>query len=390
MNYDVVKIEDICSRVTSGGTPKTSNPNFYSPEEIPWLKTGEVNYCRIYDTENYISKEGLERSSAKLIPANSVIVAMYGQGDTAGRVAINKIPLSTNQACCNLIINHDIADYEYVYYALSIMYDKFVSLKNGGAQPNLNAGIVKSIEIPFPDLKTQQRIASVLSAYDSLIENNQKQINLLEEAAQRLYKEWFVDLRFPGYEDVAVVNGVPEGWHIGIIDEIIEYHDKIRKPLSSIQRVSFKGEYRYYGAAGILDYVEKYLFAGTYLLLGEDGSVINTDGTPVLQYVTGKFWVNNHAHVLTGKEPFTTEFIYMMFCKMGVSDIVTGVAQPKISQARLSAKKVLIPQGEIVLQYQNNVAAIFERILLLENQIKISIQTRDRLLPKLMSGELKV
>lgn len=89
-----------------------------------------------------------------------------------------------------------------------------------------------------------------------------------------------------------------------------------------------------------------------------------------MQYVTGKFWVNNHAQVLTGKEPFTTEFIYMMFRKMGVSDIVTGVAQPKISRARLSAKKVLIPPGEIVLQYQNNVAAIFERIQLLENQIK--------------------
>ena len=145
MKCNTVRIEDICTLVTSGGTPLTSVQSYYTPKEIPWLKTGEVNYCRIYNTEFYISKEGLERSSAKLIPANSVIVAMYGQGDTAGRVAINKIPLSTNQACCNLIINQEKADYEYVYYALCTLYERLVALKNGGAQPNLNAKIIKEM-----------------------------------------------------------------------------------------------------------------------------------------------------------------------------------------------------------------------------------------------------
>ena len=212
MSYDSIKIEDVCKKVRSGGTPKSTNPAYYDPKEIPWLKTGEVNYYRIYDTETYISKAGLANSSAKLIPENSVIVAMYGQGDTAGRVAINKIPLCTNQACCNLIIDHDIADYEYVYYALSTMYNKFVSLKNGGAQPNLNAAIIKAVEIPFPDIHIQHKIASILSNYDTLIENNQKQIKLLEEAAQRLYKEWFVDLHFPGWENTEIVDGVPKGW----------------------------------------------------------------------------------------------------------------------------------------------------------------------------------
>ena len=211
MSYAMKMIGEICTKITSGGTPKSTTAAFYHPKEIPWLKTGEVNYSRIYDTENYISKEGLARSSAKLIPVNSVIVAMYGQGDTAGRVAINKIPLCTNQACCNLIVNHAVADYEYVFYALSTLYEKLVSLKNGGAQPNLNAGIIKSIEIPFPNLKTQHRIAEILSTYDNLIENNRKQIALLEEAAQRLYREYFVDLRFPGHEDVKVIDGVPEG-----------------------------------------------------------------------------------------------------------------------------------------------------------------------------------
>ena len=212
MSYHFQQVESVCKLVTSGGTPLSSNPSFYEPKEIPWLKTAEVNYCRIYNTENYISEEGLKRSSAKLIPENSVIVAMYGQGDTAGRVAINKIPLSTNQACCNLVIDDEKADYRFVYYALTTLYEKMVSLKNGGAQPNLNAGIIKAVEIPMPSLCIQKRIADILSAYDDLIENNHKQIKLLEEAAQRLYKEWFVDLRFPGYEKTEIIDGVPVGW----------------------------------------------------------------------------------------------------------------------------------------------------------------------------------
>ena len=133
MKWETVKLEDVCTLVTSGGTPLTSISSYYEPKEIPWLKTGEVNYCRIHETENYISIEGLEHSSAKLIPENSVIIAMYGQGDTAGRVAINKIPLATNQACCNLIIDQNVADYEFIYYALCTLYDYLVAQKSGGA-----------------------------------------------------------------------------------------------------------------------------------------------------------------------------------------------------------------------------------------------------------------
>ena len=226
MKWEKKKIEDICLNITSGGTPKSTNEAFYNPQEIPWLKTGEVNYCRIYDTEKYISKEGLYNSSAKIIPTNSVIVAMYGQGDTAGRVAINKIPLTTNQACCNLIINDKVTDCEFVYYKLSTLYEKMVSLKNGGAQPNLNVKIIKSIEISLPPLPVQQRIASILSTYDDLIENNQKQIKLLEEAAQRLYKEWFVDLHFPGHENVKIVDGVPEGWESCKLRDVAEINGR--------------------------------------------------------------------------------------------------------------------------------------------------------------------
>ena len=217
--WQKVKLGDMCERVTSGGTPKANVDSFYNPPTIPWLKTKEVNYCRIRETENFISEDGLNNSSAKIIAPNSIIIAMYVQGDTAGRVAINKIPLTTNQACCNLTLDSEKADYEFVYYQLCTLYYKMVSLKSGAAQPNLNAQIIKNLEVDIPSLPVQRRIAEVLSRYDALIENYQRQIKLLEEAAQRLYKEWFVDLRFPGHQSTPIINNLPQGWEYARIGD---------------------------------------------------------------------------------------------------------------------------------------------------------------------------
>ena len=288
---------------------------------------------------------------------------------------------------CNNRVNS-----KFLYYIMkSVEFERLADLLAiGSAQRAITLKTLRGIEILIPEKSEQDRIVEMLSPYDDLIENNQKQIKLLEEAAQRLYKEWFVDLRFPGYEDVQIVDGVPAGWHKGTVQEIVKYHDTMRKPLSGQQREKMKGKYRYYGAAGVLDYVNKYIFDGTYLLLGEDGTVITNDGLPVLQYVTGQFWVNNHAHVLTGKGNYSTEFIFMMFSFMGISDVVTGVAQPKISQGRLSAKKVVIPSEGLAVLFHNNTKPIFDRVLLLEKQITLFSEARDRLLPKLMSGEIEL
>lgn len=281
---------------------------------------------------------------------------------------------------------------KFLYYVLAqdLFFDFMMAGANGIKMPRGNKKTIPKFLVPDYDFQTQTRIADILSVYDDLIENGQKQIKLLEEEAQRLYKEWFIDLHFPGHETTPISNGIPKGWRIGNIGEMVEFHDSMRKPLSSLKRACLKGKYRYYGAAGVIDHIEKYLLDGTYLLLGEDGSVITSDGFPVLQYVTGRFWVNNHAHVLTGKEPFTTEFIYMMFLKMSIRDVVTGVAQPKISQARLSAKKIRIPALPWVMRYQSAVEGIFKKILILEEQIENAREARDRLLPKLMSGEIRV
>lgn len=419
MRYPLCQINSICSLVTSGGTPLTKNLSYYNPPEIPWLKTAEVNYCRIYDTEKYISKEGLNNSSAKLIPENSVIVAMYGQGDTAGRVAINKIPLATNQACCNLVIDEEKADYQFVYYALSTLYDKLVSLKNGGAQPNLNAGIIKAIEIPLPPLETQHRIASILSAYDDLIENNQKQIKLLEEAAQRLYKEWFVDLRFPGYENVKVVDGVPEGWKKVPLSELISYEIGGGWGKESPTAKNTK---------------EAYVIRGTDLYGITHGDLLSipcrfhtesnlssrnlTDGDIVFEVSGGSrtegvarcllissamldVWRNNVMCASFCKliRPQTGYSFYLHDCfkymratgkteeydKRSASSIVNYRWKDFLSQELL-----FNPPSEIIEQYSNYSRSIYFKLVDCSLQISSAKKARDRLLPKLMSGELEV
>jgi very-short-patch-repair endonuclease/restriction endonuclease S subunit len=212
-NWKTYKLGEISAKVVTGGTPLTSIDEYYKDGKIPWLKTKEVNFCKIYETEYHISKEGLAKSSAKLIPANSVIIAMYGQGDTAGRVAVNKIPLATNQACCNLIIDIQKADYRFVYYYLKRSYAELVSRKTGSAQPNLNTKIVKDFEVVLPPLPEQRAIASILSSLDDKIELNLQMNKALEEMAMTLYKHWFVDFEFPsgeGWPQAGVVNSPPQ------------------------------------------------------------------------------------------------------------------------------------------------------------------------------------
>ena len=169
--WKTYKLEDLCKRICSGGTPKSTCEEFYGGT-IPWLNTKEVNFNRIYETESTITQTGYNNSSAKWVDANSIIVAMYG--NTAGKVALAKIPLTTNQACCNLTIDELKADYRYLFYYLLSQYDIIKSKANGAAQQNLNAQQIKDLLIPLPSLETQRVISDILTALDDKIELNNR------------------------------------------------------------------------------------------------------------------------------------------------------------------------------------------------------------------------
>lgn len=209
--------------------------------------------------------------------------------------------------------------------------------------------------------------------------------NNLEQQAKALFKSWFID--FDHFSDDGTM---PSNWRIGTVSEIIEFHDSKRIPLSGAQRTKMDKVYPYYGATSLMDYVDNYLFDGIYLLLGEDGTVVDSLGFPILQYVYGQFWVNNHAHIITGKDGFSVEELYLFFSLTNIKSIVTGAVQQKVSQQNLKKVPAIIPSKDALNSFDELIQPIFSQIRNLRDENACLVNLRDTLLPKLMSGELNV
>ena len=278
-----------------------------------------------------------------------------------------------------------ISDPNFIYYLIiseSVRIPAIKSMVGSSGRQRVQTSVLENLEMDLPDLETQKKIAKVLSALDDKIELNNQINKNLEEQAQALYRCYF---------PYCIGDDLPEGWREGSIDEIIEIHDSRRIPLSNnVRQKMINKVYPYYGAASLMDYVDNYIFDGKYLLLGEDGTVIDDKGYAILQYVWGKFWVNNHAHILTGKNGYNVESLYMLFKHITVKSIVTGAVQPKISQANLRSIRIVIPPTNILTEYNSRIESLFALIRSNEDENKSLSSLRDTLLPKLMSGEIDV
>lgn len=277
----------------------------------------------------------------------------------------------------------DNTDLNFLFYALKLCLADFKHISQGTATKFLTAQILNNFVIRLPPLPTQQKIAAILSSLDDKIELNNKINTNLEQQAGALFKNWFVDFEPFGGK-------MPEGWKVGTVSEIITLHDSKRIPLSSQQREKMKKKYPYYGATSLMDYVDNYLFDGIFLLLGEDGTVVDSEGFPILQYVEGKFWVNNHAHILTGKNGFSVEMLYLLFSLTNVKDKVTGAVQQKISQGNLNSITTIIPPEEVCKKFDLLIQPLFAQIRNLKQENDRLSELRDTLLPKLMNGEILI
>ncbi len=393
MIFNKTTLGAISSSIQTGPFGSQLHQSDYSSEGVPVVMPKDLINGKISEESiARVSLEHVDRLGRHKIKNGDILYSRRGDVGKCAYATNKELGWLCGTGCLRVTIDPKKADSKFVFYSLqkSETIGWVINHAVGSTMLNLNTSILADVPLVLPSIQEQKYVVSILSAYDGLIENNQKQIKLLEEAAQRLYKEWFVDLRFPGHKNTKIVDGVPERWKWGYVDDVVVYHDNLRKPLSSKQREGQQKLYPYYGAATLMDYVETYIFDGVYLLFGEDGSVITSDGFPVLQYVWGKFWVNNHAHVFQGKEPFSTECAYVMFKEMSISDVVTGAAQPKISQGRLTQKVVLLPEKELIYKFNKIIEPTFKKIRCLSNQINNLKEARDRMLPKLMSGELEV
>ena len=291
----------------------------------------------------------------------------------------------------------------FMYYCILArdFYLQADSVAIGSAQRTITLGALNNMQLSLPPLPVQQRIASILSAYDDLIENNQKQINLLEEAAQRLYKEWFVDLRFPGHENVKIVDGVPEGWKIKKIEELADTMSG-GTPTRSHEEYYSSGEILWLKTKElndgfIFDTEEKITEAGlknSSAKLFEKGCIIlamygATIGRLGISSVT--MCCNQACCVLKIKEKILFEYVYLWLVNNREMLISRGrgSAQSNLSQELIKQIEVRIPSDGVLIKFSNVVDKLLKNKEILEKQISFLREARDRLLPKLMSGEIE-
>lgn len=280
----------------------------------------------------------------------------------------------------------DVVSPKYLYYFLknssTVAELQLLAETRSGTFPQITFSEVANLTIPVPSLAVQEVIVQTMQCLEDKITCNEQINDNLLAQAQTLYKQFF---------PYGVQDDLPDGWRIGTVGEIIEIHDSKRIPLSGADRTKMEKKiYPYYGAASLMDFVDNYIFDGKYLLLGEDGTVVDDAGYPILQYVWGQFWVNNHAHILTGRLGYDVESLYMLFKQTPVKYIVTGAVQPKISQANLRSVQVVIPPEHNLREYNDLVEPLFSLFRANEEECKTLTALRDSLLPKLMSGELDV
>jgi type I restriction enzyme S subunit len=254
-----------------------------------------------------------------LINEKGIIIGRKG---TVGAIYKSDVPFYPIDTVFYSTVNDIKSDFQYFYYLLQTL--NLYNLNQDSAVPGLNKNIAYSQSVILPPLPQQQSIASILSSLDNLIELNTKLNKKLEEIAQAIFKQWFIDFNFPDengnpYKDSggemidSEMGLIPKGWRVGELGEMYNIFDSKRIPLSSQVRAQMEKIYPYYGATTLIDYVDSYLFDGIYILMGEDGTVSDNRGYPILQYVWGKFWANNHTHVLQGNNNYSTEYLYCLF-----------------------------------------------------------------------------
>jgi type I restriction enzyme, S subunit len=281
---------------------------------------------------------------------------------------------------------------------------------NTTVQATLNLRDVAQLPILIPPKRERLAITSILGSLDDKIELNRQMNETLEGIAKAIFKSWFVDFDpvrakaegrntglpkhiadlFPDSFVDSELGEIPKGWKATALEDAIEIHDSKRIPLSNRERAERQGPYPYYGAASVMDHVDGYLFDGIYILVGEDGSVVNDEDSPVIQYAWGKFWVNNHAHVLTGRNEISIPHLMLFFRQINIRPFITGAVQPKLNQANLRRIPFVLPPKLICRTFTSQIENFFSCIRNGTDESRNLVALRDTLLPMLISGEIRV
>ena len=385
-----VKLGEVCE-ISAGG----DRPQIFSNHI--------TDKCRIPIYSNGIDNEGLY-GFTDTPKNNGNAITITGRGANAGTVFYRKDPFLSIIRLLTLTPNSEIINAKYLFYLLK----NKTFLSTGSAQPQITVPNISQFEIEFnPDIETQHRIATILSRYDSLIENYQKQIKLLEEAAQRLYKEWFIDLHFPGHENTKIVDGVPEGWEKKKLSELFSF---VRGKSYTSKELSDEGTImvnlkNIQSFGGYKSDVEKH-FIGTYkeeqTLMKGDLIMGVTDMTQERRLVGSVALIPDFKETAT----FSMDLIKLisfklpniyLYCAMRYGDVsrqiaplANGVNVLHLKPEAISNIEMVVASDSIIEKFVSYTSKTIESILSLQSQLRLLTEARDRLLPKLMSGEIEI
>lgn len=376
-------------------------------EGVPIIKIGNIkdkvvaNQCDVYFPRDKI----LEKHKRYFLDNDDILIAMTGAGSVGklGKMFKRDGEYLVNQRVGIIRANENV-NAIFLYYILTMPnYESYLyNVGIGAGQPNISAKDIGGVYIPVPDLETQEKIADVLSTYDRLIENNNRRIEMLEKISEELYKEWFVRMRFPGYQNNKFIKGIPEGWEVRKLNEIFDIadgtHDTPKKVSEGVPLVTGKNIVN-----GTID------FDSTYNISIEDFEKINvrsaiykndilysnigTIGTMTIINNDNKYSVKNLIILKTNEYEFY-EYIYLLFKSKSSQDffesVASGASQKFISLTEMRKYKVLLPCSKLLVEFKANVKDLFEEIKILKEQNKNLIKQRDLLLPRLMNGTIGV
>lgn len=388
MKWEYVKLEDVCEKIGSGATPK-GGATVYTEEGTAFIRSQNI-YNLSFDCNGlaFINDQAAQKLNGVTIKKDDVLLNITG--DSVARTCVvpeEILPARVSQHVAIVRPNSDVLNPFYLnyYFASPYMQSFMLGLAVGkGASRNaMTKEMIANFEIPCPTIEIQQKIVRILSAYDDLIKNNQKQIKLLEEAAQRLYKEWFVDLCFPGHEDTKIIDGVPEKWDKEAVGDVI------RKITRTKQIKTF--EYRTSGAIPVIDQSRDFIAGYTNdieaLINMKVPVIVFGDHTRILKYVQFPFakGADGTQLIVSSRDNLPPSLMYLSLVALDLSNY---------HYARhfkyLKEETILLPTKDIADEFDRNVSPMLKQIQILRDISQKAVEARDRLLPKLMSGELEV
>ena len=396
-----VTINDL-GQIITGSTPPTKKTEYYG-NDYPFITPTDIEIdSRIVHTERFLSQKGYEYNKNRLLPRNAVCVVCIA---SIGKICMTTVPSVTNQQINSVVVDQQKHDPYFVYYLLSTKTDMLHNVAGGVATPIVNKSTFANFEVYVPPLPTQRKIAAILSAYDDLIENNTRRIKILEDMAQTLYREWFVHFRFPGHENVQMVESplglIPQGWEVVPASEAIFINPKTSVPRDTIKPfVPMKSATEH--SMLITEIEEKTGNSGAKF---KNGDTLFARITPCLENGRAGFvqFLPNDDEIAFGSTEFIVlrsktlnpYFVYLLaqtrdFRENAIKSMTGATGRQRVLNECFDNYFLPNPNREILCQFEVTIAPLFRKVQNLSEKNANLRQTRDFLLPKLISGEIDV